>query len=99
MREDAPFKRDQLTRALEANKIGTRLIFAGNLLRQPAYEGWEYRVVGEMTNTDFVMNQSFWIGTFPGLQTDMLDFIAKVITEFVANAKAGLNVLEEVGAK
>ena len=67
VREDAPFKRDQLTRALEANKIGTRLIFAGNLLRQPAYEGWEYRVVGEMTNTDFVMNQSFWIGTFPGL--------------------------------
>ncbi len=98
VREDAPFKRDQLTRALEANKIGTRLIFAGNLLRQPAYEGWEYRVVGEMTNTDFVMNQSFWIGTFPGLTPPMLDFIAKVIIDFVANAKAGLNVLEEAVA-
>ena len=99
VREDAPFKRDQLTKTLEANKIGTRLIFAGNLLRQPAYEGWEYRVVGEMTNTDFVMNQSFWIGTFPGLTTDMLDFIAKVITDFVTGAKAGLNVIEEpVGA-
>ncbi len=99
VREDAPFKRDQLTKTLEANKIGTRLIFAGNLLRQPAYEGWEYRVVGEMTNTDFVMNQSFWIGTFPGLTTDMLDFIAKVITDFVTSAKAGLNVIEEpVGA-
>ena len=85
VREDAPFKRDQLTRALEMNKIGTRLIFAGNLLRQPAYEGWEYRVVGEMTNTDFVMNQSFWIGTFPGLTTEMLDFIAKVITDFVGD--------------
>ena len=95
VREDAPFKRDQLTKTLEANKIGTRLIFAGNLLRQPAYEGWEYRVVGEMTNTDFVMNQSFWIGTFPGLTTDMLDFIAKVITDFVTSAKAGLNVIEE----
>ncbi len=95
VREDAPFKRDQLTRALEANKIGTRLIFAGNLLRQPAYEGWEYRVVGEMTNTDFVMNQSFWVGTFPGLTTAMLDFIAQVITDFVMNAKAGLTVLEE----
>ncbi len=99
VREDAPFKRDQLTKTLDANKIGTRLIFAGNLLRQPAYEGCEFRVVGEMTNTDFVMNQSFWVGTFPGLTTEMLDFIAKVITEFVANAKAGLNVLQEtVGA-
>ena len=95
VREDAPFKRDQLTRTLEANKIGTRLIFAGNLLRQPAYEGWEYRVVGEMTNTDFVMNQSFWIGIFPGLTTEMLDFIAEIITEFVSNARAGLNVLQE----
>ncbi len=99
VREDAPFKRDQLTKTLDANKIGTRLIFAGNLLRQPAYEDCEFRVVGEMTNTDFVMNQSFWVGTFPGLTTEMLDFIAKVITDFVANSKAGLNVLQEtVGA-
>ena len=94
MREDAPFKRDQLTRELEAKKIGTRLIFAGNLLRQPAYEGLEYRVVGKMTNTDFVMNQSFWIGTFPGLTPAMLDYIAETIHNFVANAKSGLNVLE-----
>ena len=98
VREDAPFKRDHLTRELEAKKIGTRLIFAGNLLRQPAYEGLEYRVVGEMTNTDFVMNQSFWIGTFPGLTTEMLDYIAEVIAAFVARAKAGLNVLEETVA-
>ena len=98
VREDAPFKRDQLTRALEANKIGTRLIFAGNLLRQPAYEGWEYRVVGDMTNTDFVMNQSFWIGVYPGLTPPMLDFIVKVITDFAGNAKAGLQVLEETVA-
>ncbi len=95
VREDAPFKRDQLTRHLDAHKIGTRLIFAGNLLRQPAYEGWNYRVVGEMTNTDFVMNQSFWVGTFPGLTCEMLDYIAQVVFEFVANAKAGLNVLQE----
>ena len=98
VRKDAPFKRDQLTRTLEANKIGTRLIFAGNLLRQPAYEGWEYRVVGSMENTDFVMNQSFWIGTFPGLTTEMLDFIAKVISDSVGNAKSGLNVFEEAVA-
>jgi CDP-6-deoxy-D-xylo-4-hexulose-3-dehydrase len=92
VKEDAPFKRDQLTHALEAAKIGTRNIFAGNLIRQPAYEGWEYRVVGELKNTDFVMNNVFWIGTFPGLTNEMLDYIAKTAIEFVANAKAGLLV-------
>jgi CDP-4-dehydro-6-deoxyglucose reductase, E1 len=93
VKEDAPFKRDQLTKALEANKIGTRLLFAGNLLRQPAYEGWEYRVVGEMTNTDYVMNNVFWIGVFPGLTKEMLDFIAKTAIEFVAAVKSGLVVV------
>ena len=93
VKEDAPFKRDQLTKALEGNKIGTRLLFAGNLLRQPAYEGWEYRVVGEMTNTDYVMNNVFWIGVYPGLTKEMLDFIAKTAIEFVEQAKAGLVVV------
>jgi CDP-4-dehydro-6-deoxyglucose reductase, E1 len=90
---DAPFTREQLTRALEAQKIGTRLLFAGNLLRQPAYEGYEYRVIGELTNTDYVMNQVFWIGVYPGLSTEMLNFIAKTITEFVGSAVDGLKVL------
>jgi len=93
VKDDAPFKRDQLTKALETNKIGTRLLFAGNLLRQPAYEGWEYRVVGEMTNTDYVMNNVFWIGVFPGLTKEMLDHIAQTAIDFVANAKAGLVVV------
>ena len=86
MKADAPFKRDQLTKALEAQKIGTRLLFAGNLIRQPAYEGWEYRVSGELTNTDYVMNNVFWIGVFPGLTEPMLDFIAKTAMEFVSQA-------------
>jgi CDP-6-deoxy-D-xylo-4-hexulose-3-dehydrase len=93
VRAEAPFTRDELTGALEARKIGTRLMFAGNLLRQPAYEGWESRVVGELTNTDFVMNQVFWIGVYPGLTREMLDFIVKTATEFVAAAKSGLNVV------
>jgi CDP-6-deoxy-D-xylo-4-hexulose-3-dehydrase len=93
VREDAPFRRDQLTHALEAKKIGTRLVFAGNLLRQPAYEGLEYRVVGEMKNTDYVMNNAFWVGVFPGLTKEMLDFIAQTMTEFVASHKAPLKVL------
>ena len=90
----APFTRDQLTRALENQKIGTRLLFAGNLLRQPAYEGWEYRVVGEMTNTDYVMNHVFWIGVFPGLTDEMLDFIVKTAVDFVEQAKSGLKVVQ-----
>ncbi len=93
VRENAPFKRDQLTQALEANKIGTRLVFAGNLTRQPAYEGWEFRVVGELKNTDYVMDRVFWIGVFPGLTTEMLDFVVKTASDFVGNAKAGLAVL------
>ena len=93
IRAGAPFTRDQLTRALENQKIGTRLLFAGNLLRQPAYEGWEHRVVGEMTNTDYVMNHVFWIGVFPGLTDEMLDFIVKTAVEFVEQAKAGLKVI------
>jgi CDP-6-deoxy-D-xylo-4-hexulose-3-dehydrase len=93
VRTDAGFTRDQMTRALEAQKIGTRLVFAGNLLRQPAYEGIECRVVGEMVNTDFVMNNAFWIGVYPGLTTEMLDFVAKVMVDFVGAVKGGLVVV------
>jgi CDP-6-deoxy-D-xylo-4-hexulose-3-dehydrase len=93
VKKDAPFTRDQMTKALEAQKIGTRLVFAGNLLRQPAYEGIECRVIGEMVNTDFVMNNAFWIGVYPGLTTEMLDFVAKTMLEFVGTAKSGLVVV------
>jgi len=93
VKEDAPFTRDQMTRALEAKKIGTRLLFAGNLTRQPAYEELEYRVVGELTNTDYVMNNVFWIGVFPGLTEEMLDFMVQTVAEFVGQAKAGLVVV------
>ena len=85
VREAHPSSAQELVRALEAKKIGTRLLFGGNLLRQPAYEGWEYRVVGELTNTDFVMNNVFWIGVYPGLTKEMLDYVAETIVEFVEN--------------
>ncbi len=85
---DAPFTRDQLTRHLDSKKIGTRLIFAGNLLRQPAYEGYEHRVIGELTNTDFVMNHVFWVGVFPGLTEPMLDYIADTISAFAEQSVA-----------
>ena len=89
----APFTRDQLTRELDAKKIGTRLLFAGNLLRQPAYEGLEYRVIGDMSGTDYVMNHVFWIGVYPGLSSEMLDYVARTLIEFVGTAKSGLKVV------
>jgi len=85
VREDATFKREDLIRELEAKKIATRLLFGGNLLRQPAYEGCEVRVVGPLPNTDFVMNNVFWIGVYPGLTKPMLDYVVEVITGFASN--------------
>jgi CDP-6-deoxy-D-xylo-4-hexulose-3-dehydrase len=81
--DDLDVNREELMRFLETKKIGTRLVFAGNVLRQPAYQGIEHRVVGDLTNSDTVMTRSFWLGTYPGLTTDMLDFIADSVTDFV----------------
>ncbi|HEY0760333.1 MAG TPA: lipopolysaccharide biosynthesis protein RfbH [Acidisarcina sp.] len=93
VKEDAPFTRDELTRHFETKKIGTRLMFAGNLLRQPAYTGIEHRVIGDMKNTDYVMNQVFWLGVFPGLTKPMLDYIAETAVEFAAASRSGLRVV------
>jgi CDP-6-deoxy-D-xylo-4-hexulose-3-dehydrase len=84
VREEAPFTRDQLVRALEAEKIGTRLMFAGNLLRQPAYQELEFRQIGDLPNTDFVMRNVLWLGVFPGLTRPMLDHVAGIISRFTA---------------
>jgi len=88
VRETAPFTRQELIRTLDAKKIGTRLLFGGNLIRQPAYQGCEYRAVGTLPNTDFIMNNVFWIGVFPGLTTEMLDYVAAVMRDFVNGAGA-----------
>lgn len=73
---DAPVKRNQVVRFLESHKIATRLLFGGNLLRQPAYHDVPRRVVGDLPNTDFVMNNVFWIGLYPGITEPMIDYIA-----------------------
>lgn len=75
--------REDLLRFLDSKKIGTRLMFAGNILKQPAYRNIDFRVVGDMTNTDIVMTRSFWVGVYPGLTEPMLDYIAGSIKEFI----------------
>ncbi len=87
VRENAPVGRDQLVRALDAHKIGTRLLFGGNLLRQPAYRGANVRVVGDLANADRVMNQTFWIGVYPGITRPMMDFVIATVRETLADAR------------
>jgi CDP-6-deoxy-D-xylo-4-hexulose-3-dehydrase len=82
VRPGAPFTRDDLTRYLEGRKIGTRLLFGGNLLRQPAYQGIEHRTAGDLANTDFVMDRVFWLGVYPGLTPVMLAYMLDVIHLF-----------------
>ena len=68
---------------LDKNKVGTRLLFAGNLTRQPYMAGAKYRISGDLTNTDIVMNNTFWIGVQPSLTKDMLEFAALKIRTFL----------------
>lgn len=90
VKEDAGFTRNGLVTYLESRKIQTRNLFAGNLLKHPAFDemrrsGQGYRVVGELKNTDFIMNHTFWIGVYPGMTDEMLDYMAESIREFVRN--------------
>jgi CDP-4-dehydro-6-deoxyglucose reductase, E1 len=83
IKPEANINRVDLINYLDQNKIGTRLLFAGNLTRQPYMIGREHRVVGELRNTDIVMNNSFWIGVYPGLTTEMLEFSVSKIETFL----------------
>ena len=82
LRESVGIGRVELLKYLDQYKIGTRLLFAGNLTRQQYFEGCSYRISGELTNTDYVMSNTFWIGVYPGLNDEMLSFVAEKIEAF-----------------
>ncbi|HCD53042.1 MAG TPA: lipopolysaccharide biosynthesis protein RfbH [Balneolaceae bacterium] len=87
VREDAGFSRNELVQAFEQNNIATRLLFGGNLLRQPAYRNIEHRVVGTIENADKVMNHTLWIGLYPGLSEEQFDFMAEVVRDLINSKK------------
>ena len=92
VKSDAGFTRNQLSEYLESKKIQTRNLFAGNLVKHPAFDemrstGKGFRIVGELKNTDFVMTNTFWIGVYPGMTEEMLQYMISTIKEFVASHK------------
>jgi len=83
VKTDAAFTRSNLVNYLERNKIATRMLFGGNLTKQPAYKDAKYRIYGSLRNTDIVMNNLFWIGVYPGLNYPRLNYMKNIIIEFL----------------
>jgi CDP-6-deoxy-D-xylo-4-hexulose-3-dehydrase len=83
VRKDAPFKRDALVAFLNERKIATRLLFGGNLLRQPYMLGRPHRVVGDLVNANIIVDDTFWVGVYPGLEQPHLDYMVDQIHQFV----------------
>jgi CDP-6-deoxy-D-xylo-4-hexulose-3-dehydrase len=88
VRENAPFKRDEIVGYLEENGIATRMLFGGNLMKQPAYEGVKYLAPSSLENTDAVMRRQFWIGVYPGLMPTMVGFIIYKFNQFLNKYKS-----------
>jgi CDP-6-deoxy-D-xylo-4-hexulose-3-dehydrase len=82
IKDTAPFKRSDIINYLEDYKIATRMLFGGNLTKQPAYKNVKYKIAGDLKNTDSVMNNLFWIGVYPGLTKDMLEYIKNILNAF-----------------
>lgn len=83
IRSEAPFNRKDLIKYLNEKKIATRLLFSGNIIKQPYMKGRNYRIVGDLTNSDFIMNNTFWIGVYPGINNEMIEYIEKCFLKFI----------------
>ena len=84
VRDSAPFNREEIVRNLDDHKIATRMLFGGNLIKQPAYAAMKYRSVGTLGNTDLVMNNLFWIGVYPGLSDEKIGFVLETFGKFLS---------------
>ena len=82
VQDNAPFNRDDIVKYLEDHNIATRMLFGGNLLKQPAYSNINYRLIGSLDNTDLVMNSLFWIGVYPGIDNEKIQYILTVFNDF-----------------
>lgn len=87
IKDGVPFDRRQLVTFLEENKIGSRMLFAGNLVRQPAYQGVKYRVSDTLKTSDRVMDKGFWLGVYPGITASMREYVAEKMFEFIKRYK------------
>ena len=83
VKKNAPFTRNDIIRHLEDNKIATRFLFSGNIVRQPCFSGLKYRIHKNLNNTDFIMNNTFWVGVYPGMTEEMIGYMIKTIGNFV----------------
>lgn len=87
VKEETGLNRNDVTRYIEEHNVQTRLLFSGNLIKHPCFDQIrgtdQYRVVGELTNTEFVMNNTFWVGVYPGMTDEMVDYMAEIIIEAV----------------
>jgi CDP-6-deoxy-D-xylo-4-hexulose-3-dehydrase len=76
------YNRNDLINYLNAAKIGTRLLFSGNLIKQPYMKNLNFKVIGELKNTDFIMENTFWVGLYPGLSTKHLEYVCQKIISY-----------------
>ncbi|NCG11337.1 MAG: lipopolysaccharide biosynthesis protein RfbH, partial [Alphaproteobacteria bacterium] len=94
VKESAPFTRTELVKHLDENKIGNRMLFGGNLVRQPAFvrlraeDSSSMRISGELPSADRIMNQTFFLGTYPGLSREQIDYMVKTTCEFVGGSQS-----------
>ena len=88
VRPDSGLDRNKITRYIEEHNVQTRLLFSGNLIKHPCFDELRgtqaYRVVGNLNNTDLIMNNTFWVGVYPGMTDDMIDYMAKTILEAIS---------------
>ena len=83
LKQDCGVSKLEVTKKLEEMKIGTRMLFGGNLVKQPLYKDKNIRIVGDLKNTDIIMNDTFWVGVYPALEAEHLDYIAQSLTQIL----------------